>query len=100
MKTFEVQMTPSYEVEDGLWVDVFEVYHICKMTKEGKLSEETLCGIQKIGFGRDWAYRLVSGSVVCSVCVQKGKFTNNPQMNMQNYELVLRNKSTSSFDSK
>ena len=88
-KTFEVKLTPSYEVKGGLWVEVDGVYHICKLVKE-KLGEDTLCGLKKIGYGREWGYRLVSGSVVCSVCAEKGKYTKNQSNNMQNYELVLK----------
>lgn len=91
MSIFKVELTPSYEVKDGLWVEVDGVYHICKLEKE-KLSESTLCGIQKVGYGREWAYRLVAGSMVCGICAEKGIFTNNPEMNMQNFELVLKKK--------
>ena len=96
-KTFKVEMTPSYEVKGGLWVNVDSVYHICILGKE-ILDEDTLCGIKKTGYGREWGYRLVMGSIVCSVCAEKGKYTNNLKMNMQNYELVLKKKLSSSDD--
>lgn len=86
--TEEVKMTPSYEVENGLWVDVNGVYHICSM-KDGHLCEDTLCGIKKIGYGREWGYRLTRGQIVCSTCVSKGKYSNRQEMNMQDYKLVL-----------
>ena len=86
-KTFKVELTPSYEVKGGLWVDVDGVYHICELVEE-KLSPNTLCGLLKIGYGRDWAYRLVAGSVVCRDCAVKGTYTNNPENNMQNVRKI------------
>ncbi len=89
-QTFEVKMSQSYEVDGGLWVEVNEVYHICPMDKDGKLGEDTLCGLKKIGYGREWGYRLAAGETACDVCAKKGKCTKNKSHNMQNYELVLK----------
>ncbi len=99
LKTMKVEMTPSYEVDGGLWVEVDGVYHISPINKDGKLSEDTLCGLAKIGYNREWGYRLVAGTTICSICAEKGKYTNNKRSNMQNYKLVLKRRSPKSVTS-
>lgn len=93
-KTIKVELSPSYEIADdsGLWVEVDGVWHISPMIMEdkiwGKLSEDTLCGLTKIGFGREWGYRLAAGEEACKVCVEKGKYTADDSHNMQRFKLV------------
>lgn len=96
-ETIEVKLTPSYDLEEGqMWVEVDAIWHISPYLMDGKiwgkLSENTLCGLTKIGYGREWGYRLVKGEKACKCCVEKGKYTKSKENNMQNYELILRKK--------
>ena len=45
-------------------------------------------GLTKIGYGRNWGYRLTAGEKVCRCCAGKGKYTDSKENNMQNYRLV------------